>query len=46
MNEARVTNVALIGAFIVVLCAYLFAVQYTTHIGVEPVLTTVSAFCG
>lgn len=47
MNEARVANFTLIGAFVLMLCVYLFIIQYTHHVvGIEPVSTTVSAFCG
>ncbi len=45
MNEARVANFLLIGLFIVMLFAYVFAIQFATHISPTAV-TTVSAFCG
>ena len=45
MNEARIANITLIGMFILMLCVYVFAVQYIGNITtIEQ--TTVSAFCG
>ncbi len=47
MNEARVINFALIGIFILMLCAYIFTVQISTDmVGFDEFTTTVSAFCG
>jgi len=47
MYEAKVLNFALIGMFLIMLCAFLFIVQSTTGvIGAGTVTTTVSAFCG
>ena len=47
MNEARVLNFALIGIFVLMLCAYIFTVQYSTNVlGSQQTMTTVSAFCG
>lgn len=47
MNEAKVVNFALIGMFILMLGAFVFAVQSSSSIiGADTITTTVSAFCG
>ncbi len=48
MNEARVLNFTFIGLFVIMLVAFVFAVQVSSSgvVGASTVTTTVSAFCG